>query len=172
MAQQSERWLVSGTPSLSRTERAWSSTPSARSATPPARSGGLDNRDGGPERRVYIEMRGIEQVRIRGAHQRGDGPAGVALVAAQDVGEDVGFVNLGAAAAELEGAALGTHLRGGGDEDLHVRLRADHRADVAAVEHGAGRGGGEGPLEGRQGGPHARNGGHQRGRLADGLALE
>src|SRR5712675_1707366 len=144
MAQQSERWLVSGTPSLGRTERAWSSTTSARSATHPARSGGLDNGDGGPERRVYIEMRGIEQVRIRGAHQWGDGPAGVALVA---------------------------HLRGGGDEDLHVRLRADHRADVAAVEHGAGRGGGELALERRQGGPHPRNGGHLRGRLADGLAL-
>src|SRR4030081_2097697 len=172
VAQQAGGWLVCGTPSLSRTERAWSSTTSAQSATPPARSGGLDNGDGGPERRVYIEMRGIEQVRIRRPHQRRDGPAGVALVAAQDVGEDVGFVNLWAAAAELEGAALGAHLRGGGDEDLHVRIRADHRADVAAVEHGAGRGGRKRALERRQGGPHPRNGGHQRGRLADGLALE
>src|SRR6267142_1962046 len=37
-----------------------------RSTAPSARSGGLDNGDSGPERRVYIQMRGIEQVRIGG----------------------------------------------------------------------------------------------------------
>jgi hypothetical protein len=31
-----------------------------------ARSGGLDDVDGGPDCRVYIQMRGIEQVRILG----------------------------------------------------------------------------------------------------------
>ena len=36
----------------------WSATPSARSAS-------LDDVDGGPDGRVYIQMRGIEQVRIR-----------------------------------------------------------------------------------------------------------
>ena len=34
-------------------------------ATPSARSGSLDDVDGGPDCRVYIQMRGIEQVRIR-----------------------------------------------------------------------------------------------------------
>ena len=33
---------------------------------PSARSGGLDDVDGGPDGGVYIQMRGIEQVRIRG----------------------------------------------------------------------------------------------------------
>jgi len=32
---------------------------------PSARSGSLDDVDGGPDGRVYIQMRGIEQVRIR-----------------------------------------------------------------------------------------------------------
>ena len=36
----------------------WSATPSARSAS-------LDDVDSGPDGRVYIQMRGIEQVRIR-----------------------------------------------------------------------------------------------------------
>jgi hypothetical protein len=31
-----------------------------------ARSGGLDDVDGGPDCRVYIQMRGIEQVRVLG----------------------------------------------------------------------------------------------------------
>jgi len=35
-----------------------------------ARSGSLYNVDGSPDSRVYIQMRGIEQVRIRGALQR------------------------------------------------------------------------------------------------------
>jgi hypothetical protein len=34
------------------------------------RSGNLYNVDGSPDSRVYIQMRGIEQVRIRGALQR------------------------------------------------------------------------------------------------------
>lgn len=34
---------------------------------PSARPAGLDDVDGGPDCRVYIQMRGIEQVRIRGA---------------------------------------------------------------------------------------------------------
>ena len=33
---------------------------------PSARSGGLDDVDGGPNCRVYIQMRGIEQVRVLG----------------------------------------------------------------------------------------------------------
>ena len=36
-----------------------------RSTAPSARSGSLDDVDGGPDGRVYIQMRGIEQVRIR-----------------------------------------------------------------------------------------------------------
>src|SRR5581483_9686804 len=38
---------------------------------------------------------------------------------------------------QLVVAAAGADLRARGDEQLHVRIRGDHRADVAAVEDGA-----------------------------------
>ena len=41
-----------------------SSNDEARSAAASACSDGFDNVDGGPECRVYIQMRGVEQVRI------------------------------------------------------------------------------------------------------------
>jgi len=44
---------------------ALSSNIEGRSAAPSARSGCLDDVDGGPDGGVYIQMRGIEQVRIR-----------------------------------------------------------------------------------------------------------
>ena len=59
----------------------------------PACSDGFDDVDGGPECGVYIQMRGIEQVRILRAFQGGGGPAGVALVPAQDVGQHVGLLD-------------------------------------------------------------------------------
>src|SRR5262245_2762027 len=107
----------------------WPPTSRARSAVPPARSGGLDNSDGGPERGVYIQMRGVEQVRIRGRHQRRDRAAAVACIAPDDVGEDRALVDALALGAELDRAAAGSDLGRGVDEDLHVRLGADHRAD-------------------------------------------
>src|SRR5258705_10876716 len=69
-----------------------SSTTEARSTSLPACSDGFDNVDGGPERGVYIQMRGIEQVRIRRGREGGGGPPGVALVAALDIGEHVRLV--------------------------------------------------------------------------------
>ena len=38
---------------------------------------------------------------------------------------------------ELLEAPLGANLRRSGNEQLHVGVGRDHRADVAAVEHGA-----------------------------------
>ena len=61
----------------------------ARSAAHPACSDGFDNVDGGPECGVYIQMRGIEQVRIRRGLQGGRRPGGVALVPAQDIRKHV-----------------------------------------------------------------------------------
>src|SRR3546814_7774667 len=64
----------------------------------------------------------------------------------------------------------------GRQEEFHISLRADHRADVAAVEHRAletaGRGGREAALEVQQGGPHRRDGGHLGGRLAHRLQAQ
>jgi hypothetical protein len=67
------------------------STTEARSAALPACSDGFDDFDGGPECRVYIQMRGVEQVRIGGGLEGGDRPRRVALVPAQDIGEDLGL---------------------------------------------------------------------------------
>src|SRR6266571_4950884 len=52
----------------------------ARSAALPACSDGFDNVDGGPECGVYIQMRGIQQVRIRREFERRDAPRRIAFV--------------------------------------------------------------------------------------------
>src|SRR5262245_61120061 len=79
-----------------RAEQAWSSTTETRSAALPACSDGFDNSDGGPECGVYIQMCGIEQVRVSGGFQGGDGPLGIALIAPPDVGQNVRFIDLSA----------------------------------------------------------------------------
>ena len=66
-----------------------SSTDGARSAAHPACSDGFDNVDGGPERGVYIQMRGIEQVRVWRDLEGGGRPGGVALIPAGDIGQDL-----------------------------------------------------------------------------------
>jgi hypothetical protein len=65
---------------------ALSSNSEGRLSRPSARSGGLDDVDGGPDGRVYIQMRGIEQVRIRGLYQGCGCAVLVALVALTDIG--------------------------------------------------------------------------------------
>ena len=126
-----------------------------RSAAFPACSDGFDDVDGGPECGVYIQMRGVEQVCIRRRFQRGYRPRAVALVTASDVGQDLTLVDAASGLLELGGAAARAHLRAGGDEDLHVRVRKDHGSDVATIEHRAGGRAPEVALEG----------------AADGLAL-
>ena len=66
----------------------------ALSTTLSARSNGLDDIDGGPECRVYTQMRGIEQVRVGRLLQGGRGAPGIALVAPQQVGQDVLLVTV------------------------------------------------------------------------------
>ena len=70
-------------------------------------------------------------------HQRRRRAAGVPLVAGLDVGEDVGEVDVEAARLQLGEPALGANLRARGDEQFHLRLGRNHRADVAAIENGA-----------------------------------
>ena len=50
---------------------------------PSARSNSLDDIDGGPERGVYTQMRGVEQVRVRRGFQRGGGAPRIPFIAAQ-----------------------------------------------------------------------------------------
>ena len=70
----------------------------------------------------------------------------------------------------------GAHLDRGGDEELYVRLRADHGADVAPVEHRAlgvpRRVPGEGALEFQHRGPDLRNRRHHRGRIGGLVAAQ
>src|SRR6187402_2277077 len=77
---------ISDAPSRMRSEQAILHDGSAVSALP-ACSDGFDDVDGGPECGVYIQMRGIEQVRILRAPQGGRRPGRIALVPAQDVGQ-------------------------------------------------------------------------------------
>src|SRR3974390_3815034 len=56
---------------------------------PSARSNSLDNIDGGPERGVYTQMRGVEQVRIGCCFQRRRGASRIPLIAAQQVGQNL-----------------------------------------------------------------------------------
>ena len=56
-----------------------------------ARSSGLDDGNSGPECRVYTQMSGVEQVCVRGGLQGGGGAPGIALVAAQEVGQAAFF---------------------------------------------------------------------------------
>ena len=60
----SERWFGQAR-FTQRLERGFVLQHEGRLAAPSARSGGLDDIDGGPDGRVYIQMCGIEQVRIR-----------------------------------------------------------------------------------------------------------
>src|SRR6476660_7826999 len=110
-----------GAPAISRqakrVSRLNSSKTEARSAALPACSDGFDNVDGGPECGVYIQMGGVEQVRIRGQLERSDGAAGVALVAAANVGHHFVVVNDLACALQLRQTPAGTGFRGRGDED-------------------------------------------------------
>ena len=63
-------------------------------------------------------------------------------------------------------------LGSGGDEEFHIGIRAYDRADIAAIDHRAGRFGGKIALKRHQSGPDLGNRGHQRGGLADGGSFQ
>src|SRR5579872_3194429 len=69
-------------------ERAYLRLTKSRSAALSARSDGFDDIDGSPERGVYTQMRGIEQVRVGRAFERGGAAPRIAFVAPQQVGQD------------------------------------------------------------------------------------
>ena len=103
-----------------------------------ARSNGLDDIDGGPERRVYTQMRGIEQVRVGSGFQGGGGPPGIALVPPQQVGQDLLLVGGLPPRLAVRWSRRAARTSGtGDDEELHIGAGRDHRADIAAVEHRA-----------------------------------
>src|ERR1700751_39167 len=110
MTRRAKRWFRSGAPSKKRAEQAHPPKAEARSAALPACSDGFDNVDGGPECGVYIQMRGIEQVRIRRGFEGGRRPLGVTLVAADDIRQNVSLADPLPRPRELGGAALRPHM--------------------------------------------------------------
>ena len=69
--------------------------------------------------------------------------AHVAGVAGLDVGDQAVHVGFAAMGLGILEAAFGADMDAGGDEDLGIGVRRDHGADVAPVEDGAARLGGE-----------------------------
>jgi len=100
---------------------------------------------------------GIEQDGILGLPEGCRRAAHVALVAPADVLKYGRLIDIAAGGAKFKRAPPRPGLRRGNDEDLHVRLGADHGSNVAAVEHRAGRLRGEVALELEQRGAHLRN---------------
>jgi len=80
----------------------------ARSAALSARSDGLDDVNGGPECGVYTQMRGIEQVSVGSALERGGAAPRIALVAARQLGQDLALADMLAPSAQLTSAAGST----------------------------------------------------------------
>src|SRR5436190_13942549 len=111
MTRRSKRWFRSSAPSKKRAEQAHPPKAEARSAARPACSDGFDDVDGGPECGVYIQMRGVEQVRVRRGLERGRRARGVTLVAAADVGKHVSLTDIfSAGGLHLKRPAVGAHL--------------------------------------------------------------
>src|SRR4051812_15309296 len=109
----SKRWvLIRVRPRTKRVPAGVSSTTATRSTALPARSSSFDDIDGSPECRVYIQMRGIEQVCVGGRLERCGGAPGIALVAASDVGEDGGLIDALAGGRQLQAPPAGPDLRG------------------------------------------------------------
>jgi hypothetical protein len=119
-----------------------------------------------PEGGLGVELGGVEKGRVLRRAQRSGGAARIARVPSADVGENRLEAAVLPLREKLAVPPLGPHLGRGRHEQLDVGLRADHGADVAAVEHGAAVPSGEAALEVEQRLAHGGNGGDDRGRLA------
>src|SRR5580658_6386149 len=86
---------------------------------------------------IGIERGRVENESIIGRHQRRRPTLAVARVTVFHVLQDEAVYSLGAAFLQLLEAPPRTGFEAGSDEELGVGVRADDRADVAAVEHGA-----------------------------------
>ena len=92
----------------------------------------------GRQRGLGVEVRRIQQERVRGGLQRRRRARAVALVPLRQIPQNRRHHTPCAARAQLRAAAFGARLRRGGEEYLHRRFGKDDRTDVAPVEHGAG----------------------------------
>ena len=76
---------------------------------------------------VYIQLRGIEQVRVRRGFEGRHRPVGVPFVALFDVGQIRPSVSSAPVLWHSAVAPAGPFLRRGGHKYLHLGLRRDHR---------------------------------------------
>ena len=111
-------------------------------------------------------MRGIQQDCIRSRQQGCRAARGIAGIALENIGEQRGKVTRFAARRQFQHAAAGALKRCRRHIDFHLRLRADHRADIAPVEHRTLRAVGKLALRRNQLGAHRRHGSNPRGSLA------
>ena len=79
---------------------------------PCTRKRSIDQVDGSPECGVYIQIRSIEQVRVRGLAQGRRGAVPVPFVAAANIALHFGFTYLDSGLFQLEIAPPGALLRG------------------------------------------------------------
>src|SRR3712207_9534942 len=98
-------------------------------------------------------MRGVEKDRIRRRLQGGGAPVHVALVPAADIGQNGLVFHRLPPLQDLLVPAAGPPLRGSGDEELYVCVKANQGADVAAGEHRSGRSARKSALERQEGRP-------------------
>ena len=125
-----------------------------RSANADACPRPLDDVDRGRERALDIQGVVSSSAHPRPLERR-DGPAGVARVAAQDVGEDLGFVDRAPAPRNSRGAALRRAPAGVAVTKIFTSASGQITVPMSRPSSTApGGGGGEGALESRQGRPH------------------
>src|SRR5262249_34213764 len=79
---------------------------------PCTRKRSIDQVDGNLERGVYIQIRSIEQVRVRGPAQGRRSAVLVAFVAAADIAQHLGFAHVDSGQLQLKIAPPGALLRG------------------------------------------------------------
>ena len=128
--------------------------------------------DGGPERRVYTQMRGIEQVRVRAPAFSGAAVRPrIALVAAQDVGQDVCLVGRFAPRPQLRCTRRAARTSGLAVTKIFTSAPGAMTVPISRPSSTAPRRLGARMRAGRSAAPRAPAGwpATTRGRLADGL---
>ena len=114
----------------------------------------------------------VSRTKASGGLQRRILTVHVALVAAFDLRADFVARDLATLRLHLAKAPVSPRVERGGDEQLHIRIGADHRADIAPVEHCAAGLLREGPLAFEQRRAHLRVDRDTTGKPPDCLAAQ
>src|SRR3954469_1403654 len=98
---------------------------------------GLYQSEGGREGRVYIQMRGIKQERVRCGLERRDRPFAIPPVPVEDFGQQTCFVCVLSPALQFDPTAMGAYLRCRIHEQLGDGVWTDDGTDIAAINDSA-----------------------------------